>query len=121
MNSRNKNVLQNILFQQEIKAVSEAATRNCSLTNDVLKNFAKFTGKHLFQVLFFKKDTVAEEFFCEFCEISKNTYFTEHLWSAASAVSNKTLKAAVQRCAVKKLFQKSSENSQENTCCGVLL
>ena len=27
LNSRNKNVLQNILFQQEIKAVSEAATR----------------------------------------------------------------------------------------------
>ena len=23
-------------------------------------------------------------FFCEFCEISKNTFFTEHLWATAS-------------------------------------
>ena len=23
-------------------------------------------------------------FFCEFCEISKNTFFTEHLWTTAS-------------------------------------
>ena len=35
----------------------------------VLKDFAKFTGKHLCQRLFF----------CEFCEISKNNFFTEHL------------------------------------------
>ena len=26
-------------------------------------------------------------FSCEFCEISKNTFFTEHLWAAASVVS----------------------------------
>ena len=25
--------------------------------------------------------------FCEFCEISKNTFFTEHLWTTASVVS----------------------------------
>ena len=24
---------------------------------------------------------------CEFCEISKNTFFTEHLWTTASAVN----------------------------------
>ena len=41
----------------------------------VLRNFAKFTGKHLCQRLFFKK----EVFSCEFCEISKNTFFTERL------------------------------------------
>ena len=27
-----------------------------------------------------KKETLAQVFFCEFCEISKNTFFTEHLW-----------------------------------------
>ena len=52
----------------------------------VLKNFAKFTGKHLCQSLFFdkvagaacsfiKKETLAQMFSCEFCEISKNTFF----------------------------------------------
>ena len=34
---------------------------------------------------FIKKETLAQVFSCEFCEISKNTFFTEHLWTTASA------------------------------------
>ena len=46
----------------------------------VLKKFAKFTGKHLCQSLFLKsnfikKETLAQAFSCEFCEISKNNFF----------------------------------------------
>ena len=53
----------------------------------VLKNFAKFIGKHLFQRIFFnkalacnfiKKESRAEVFSCV-CAISKNILFTEHL------------------------------------------
>ena len=53
-----------------------------------LENFAKFTEKHLCQSLFFnklqargkkEKKTLAQVFSCEFCEIFKNTFFTEHL------------------------------------------
>ena len=44
-----------------------------------LRNFAKFTGKHLYQSLLFNKvaglKTLAQVFSCEFCEISKNTFF----------------------------------------------
>ena len=50
----------------------------------VLKNFAKFTGKQLYQNLFFnkvalkknfiKKEALAQVFSCEFCEISKNSF-----------------------------------------------
>ena len=29
---------------------------------------------------FIKKETLAQVFSCEFCEISKKTFFTEHLW-----------------------------------------
>ena len=64
------------------------------MTKGVLRKFAKFTGKHLCQSLFFsctpqafnfiKKDTLAQEFSCEFCGISKNTFFTEHLRETAS-------------------------------------
>ena len=54
--------------------------------NGVLRNFAKFTRKHLCQRLcfnklqvkvcnFIKKETVAQVFSREFCEISKNTFF----------------------------------------------
>ena len=56
--------------------------RRCSVKKGVLRNFTKFTGKHLCQSLFVKK----ENFSCEFCEISKNTFFTEHLWVTASKV-----------------------------------
>ena len=34
---------------------------------------------------FIKKDTLPQVFSCEFCEISKNTFFTEHLWVTAFA------------------------------------
>ena len=32
----------------------------------------------------YKKETIAQVFSCEFCEISKNIFFTEHLWATAS-------------------------------------
>ena len=37
---------------------------------------------------FIKKETLAQVFSCEFCEISKNTFFTEHLWTTASFTMN---------------------------------
>ena len=58
----------------------------------VLKNFTKFTGKHLRQSSFFNKvaglrsatllktETLAQLFSCEFCEIFKKPISIEHLW-----------------------------------------
>ena len=60
----------------------------CSVRKGVLRNFAKFTGKHLGQNLFFnkvaclrpepynfiKKEVLAQVLSFEFCEISKNTF-----------------------------------------------
>ena len=37
----------------------------------VLRNFTKFTGKH-------QKDTLAQVFSCDFCEISQNAFFTQN-------------------------------------------
>ena len=55
----------------------------------VFRNFAKFTGKHLCQSLFFNEETQAKLFSCEFCEISKNAFFIEHLqWLVLSEVHN---------------------------------
>ena len=36
---------------------------------------------------FIKKEALAQVFSCEFCEISKNTFFTEHLWTTASTLT----------------------------------
>ena len=33
-----------------------------------------------------KKETLTQVFSCELCEISKNTFFTEHLWATAFLV-----------------------------------
>ena len=48
------------------------------------KNFAIFTRKHLCWSLFQIKKTRTQMFSCEYWEISENTYFEEHLRTAAS-------------------------------------
>ena len=70
-----------VLYNVGIK-MAEAAN------GGVLRNFSKVTGKHLCQSLFFNKvaglrpatllkKTLAQVFSYEFCEVSKNTFFTE--------------------------------------------
>ena len=65
--------------------------QRCSMKKGVLKIFTKFRGKHLCQSLFFNKAAglgpatllkkrLWHTFSCEFCEISKNTFFTKHIW-----------------------------------------
>ena len=67
----------------------------------VLRNFAKFTGKHLCQSLFFnkvegsacnavKKESLVRGFSCEFCKISKNTFSHRTLPVAVSLVRKLT-------------------------------
>ena len=53
----------------------------------VLRNFAKFTEKCLCQSLFFKKEILAQAFYCEFCEIFKNFLSYRTPLVAASGVS----------------------------------
>ena len=63
--------------------------QECSVKKGVLRNFAKFTGKRLCQSLvfnkvagacsFIKEETLVQVFSCKFCEIGKNTFFTEHI------------------------------------------
>ena len=62
--------------------------QRCSIKKGVLNNFPKFNERQLRQNLFFnklpeastfiKKETLAQVFSSEFCEIFKNTFFTEH-------------------------------------------
>ena len=72
---------------------SEAVVQRCSVEN-VLRKFAKFTGRHLCQSLsfnkvaglicnFIKKETVIQVFSCEFCEFSMNTFFRRTLMAAS--------------------------------------
>ena len=54
-----------------------------SLKKCVLKNFAKFTGKHLARISFLIKLQV---FLCEYCDIFRDTFFREHLLDTASEI-----------------------------------
>ena len=56
----------------------------CFFPVNTLKNLAKLTGKYLCHSLFFNKETLAQVFSCEFCEIIKNTFLMEPLWRTAS-------------------------------------
>ena len=47
----------------------------CSVKKGVLRNEA---------CNFVKKETLAQMFSCEFYEISKNNFFTQHLWTTGS-------------------------------------
>ena len=71
------------MFSLSLKKATEAVAWKCSVKKGVLRNFAKFTGKHLYQSLFFNKvdsllvplkETLAQAFSCEFFEIFKNTF-----------------------------------------------
>ena len=61
-----------------------------SMKKDVFRNFTKFIGKCLYQSHFLSKvaglQTLVRVLSCEFREISKNTFFTEHLWATASVI-----------------------------------
>ena len=63
----------------------DSSHRKCSVRKGFLRNFAKFIGEGLCQSLCFltklqaldlnKKEALAQVFSCEFCKMSKNTFF----------------------------------------------
>ena len=63
---------------------TEAVAPQVFCKKGVLRNFTKFTGKHLWACNFIKKETLTQVFCCEFCEISKNTFFHRTPLVAAS-------------------------------------
>ena len=91
--------LSHILYRKTYYHLYRSSHRRCSVRKSVLRNFAKSTGKYLCQSFFFnkieglspdacnfiKKEILAQVLSCEFPEISKNTFFTEHLRKTASA------------------------------------
>ena len=62
---------------------TEAVMRRCSVEKvffDILQNLQENTCARVpFLINFIKKETLAQVFFCEFCEISNKTFFIEHL------------------------------------------
>ena len=70
--------------------ISEAATRAVLQENmflEISQNSQENTCSRVsFLINFIKKETLAQVIFCGFCEISKNIFFIEHLWTTASVI-----------------------------------
>ena len=62
---------------------SEAAIRDV-LYEKVFLEIPQNSQENTVVCNFIKKETLAQVFSCEFCEISKSTFFTEHLLATAS-------------------------------------
>ena len=62
---------------------------------------------------FIKKETLAQVFSCEFCKISKNTFFTEHLQATASEAEDgvKNLWGLMDSCYSKKTTTAQKDHS----------
>ena len=58
---------------------------------------------------FIQREALAQVLSCKFCEIFKNTFFTEHLWTTASMTLKYEIlivRSSHQRCSIKKSFLK---------------
>ena len=84
------------LFQANSLSLSEISHQSCSIIKAVLRNFAKFTGKHLYQSLFFNEVAGLRPatllkmrlwhrcFSVNFAKFLRTNFFTEHLQTTAS-------------------------------------
>ena len=73
-------------------SVTEAIAKRCSIKKVFLKILQNLQENNRTRVTFLiklqaKKETLAQVFSCEFCNIFKNTFFTEHLRTAASVTT----------------------------------
>ena len=84
-------------------SISRSSHQRCSMKKGFLKNFTKFTGKHMCQACnFIKKETLAQVLCCEFCEMSKKTFYVEHLWWLLLWIMS-ILNLALQNCSLERV------------------
>ena len=73
--------------------ISRSSHQRCSVKKGVQNSQKNPCARVSFLIMlqalacnFIKKETQAQGFSCEFCEISKKTFFIEHLWTTASVL-----------------------------------
>ena len=67
-------------------ANSKSSCPELACKKDAPENSTKCTGKHFCQSLFFKRETLAQVFSCEFWEIFKKIFFYRTPMVAAPAI-----------------------------------
>ena len=103
----------NLVLQQ----MNNHSHRRCYVEKGELKTSSNFTGEHLCRSFFLIKLFVlglqiyyrerlqhpTQLFYCEICEIVKNTYFEEHLWTTASILPSIINLVLFQDCWLKSI------------------
>ena len=95
MPKQNKLIIIIIIDSGHIIIIRRSSRPEVFSKKGVLKHFAKFTGKHLWQRIFFNKvaglrpatfleKRLAQMYSCEYCETFKNSYFCRTPAVAAS-------------------------------------
>ena len=72
-----------VYFSRVFPAYKENCTTFPNFSERLLMSCCFFLSFFFFS----EKETLPQVFSCEFCEISKNTFFKEHLWTTASVFS----------------------------------
>ena len=90
---KKKQVFQGELLREMKVRIFRSGHSGVFCKKGALKNFTKFTGKHLYLSFSFNKvaclslatieETLAQVIFFWFCKIYKNIFLTEHLWTTA--------------------------------------
>ena len=82
---KNLNPLKKLLDQKNLFPATEKLFDWSDMIKKIQKQqslcFNRVAGRRPTNLL--KKEILAQVFSCEFCETSKNTFFTEHLWGTA--------------------------------------
>ena len=99
--SQSGNKINHVLFKF-VFTLFRSSHGRCFIKKPIFKDFAIFTRKHLCWSLFLikqqgfrsakKKQTPAQVFSCDYCNIFKNTFFEEHLLTCVSVYWNDLLK-----------------------------
>ena len=82
-----------MLFSSSGKLNDRSSHQRCSVKKvflEISQNSQENTCARvsiLIKLNFIKKETLAQVFSFDFCEISKNTFFTEHVWATASLMN----------------------------------
>ena len=80
------------MYTMADSSVTEAIAKRCSIKKVFLKILQNLQENNRTRVTFLiklqaKKETLAQVFSCEFCNIFKSTFFTEHLRTTASVTT----------------------------------
>ena len=73
-------ITENLDFVENSNHVIKSSCPEEFCRKGVLRNFAKFTGKHLRQILFLKKRLWHKCFPVNLAKFLRTPFFTEHLW-----------------------------------------